>query len=125
LILSFIYIYSILPLFISPRKIIRLIGSLNYLTEFELLKNLILVGLPLLIITLTLSSLNVERSFLFPLFYLIAVILSGVLLRLFSNLARKDYRFHYAKTGFSVISTKAEESDKINYIVLAPFGCDR
>jgi hypothetical protein len=108
-----------LPLFVPPNKTITLIGTVNFLKEFEVLKNLILVGLPLLIVTLILSLLNVERSFLSPLFYLITVILSAVLLRLFSNLARKDYRFYYAKASFSIISTKVEESDKINCIILA------
>jgi hypothetical protein len=103
----------------SPRKTIEVIGMSNYLIEFEILKRLILAGLPLLIFTLTLSLLNVERSILFPLFYLITVIISSVLLRMFSNLAKKDYRFYYAKACFGIVSTKVEKSDKINCIILA------
>lgn len=118
-VLSFIFICSLSPLFISPRKTIEIIGMSNYLIEFEILKKLLIAGLPLLIFTLSLSLLNVERSVLFPLFYLITVIISSVLLRLFSSLTKKDYRYYYAKACLSIISTKVEKSDKINCIVLA------
>jgi len=53
------------------------------------------------------------------LFWLTTVIISAVLLRLFSNLAKRDYRFYYAKASFSIISTKGEKRDKISYVVLA------
>jgi hypothetical protein len=118
-ILSFIFIYSLSPLFISTKKVLGIIGTTNYLIEFELLKKLIFAGLPLLIVALTLSLLNVQRSFLFPLFFLVTIIISSVLLRLFSNVIKRDYRFYYAKACFCAVSTKVEETDKINCIVKA------
>jgi|SRR5215831_4087066 len=66
--LLFIYIYSLLPLFITPKKTIGIVGTSNYLIEFEFLKRLVFCGFPLLIVAYTLS-LFAGRAVLLPLFY--------------------------------------------------------
>jgi hypothetical protein len=95
-----VLVYSILPTALSTKKHFEVIGFENSVIEFEFLKKLMYVSLPLLIIIMLIFlRLYVPEnpnfsSVLFPGFTLIA---GSTLLRIFSYVSKKDFRFYYTR----------------------------
>ena len=52
IIVIIIYIYSIFPLFLTSKKYYKIIGSFNYVTEFNILKKMTFVGFTFILILL-------------------------------------------------------------------------
>ena len=110
--------YSIL----STKKYLNRGCIENLLAEYEFLKKLLYVGLPVLIIVmlLFLSTYQPENpNFIFALFPGLLSTVGGALLRFTFNVTKKDFRFYYAKACFQLLSEKTDEAERMNLLIRA------
>jgi hypothetical protein len=80
------------------------------------------VGLPLLIIIMLISISTYQPespNILSILLGGLILIVGATLLRIISTTIRKDFRFHYAKGCFQLLSQNADKAEKIDYIIMA------
>lgn len=125
IIVIIIYIYSIFPLFLTSKKYYKIIGSFNYVTEFNILKKMTFVGFTFILILLAyilisnfILDINVITfliSLLKVLFTLTLIDISGILLRILLQFSKRDFRFYYAKGYIKKLSQNVDECDKVDY----------
>lgn len=115
-------IYILLPAGLSTKTYFRIRGLETSIIEFEFLKKIIYVGLPLLIIVMVvfLQSYQPEDpNFSYALFSGLILIVGGTLSRVIINVSKKAFRFYYAKGCLALMSKEADETNKMNYLIMA------
>ena len=105
----------------STEKYFKKENVQDLVIEYEFLKKLMYVGVPLLIIILIvfLRSSQEKPNFSFALFPGLTLIVSGGLLRILSNITKKDFRFYYARGCFQIYQKKTDEAEKMYYFMRA------
>jgi hypothetical protein len=100
----------------------------NYVTEFEILKKLMYFAVPLLIVILLIVALTYQPekpNVSYILLSGIILIAGATLLRFFSNLLHKDFRFYYARGCLRFMSKESDQTNKFYYFVMAINSYDK
>jgi hypothetical protein len=96
-------------------------NEINLVKEFEFLKKLMYIGLPLLIIVM-LAFINtnnpVNPNWSYPLFSGLILIVSSTLSKIILSVLKRDFRFYYAKGCFSFLMKRKDDSEKMRYLVM-------
>jgi hypothetical protein len=97
------------------------INELNLVKEFEFLKRLMYIGLPLLIIIMFVfinTNNPATPNWSFPLFSGLIIIVSGTLSKIIINVVKRDFRFYYARGCFSFLIKRKDHAEKMRYLVM-------
>jgi hypothetical protein len=99
----------------------------NLVIEFEFLKKLIYIGIPLLIIFIVIFAYTQPgtRDLTYFIFPGLILIVGGTLLRIVSNIARRDFRYDYASGCLYLSSTGKDETAITTYLLQAVDSYDK
>jgi hypothetical protein len=128
-----VIIYGLYPIIFTTDKYIEKKGYQNIASEFEFIKKILFVGIPILIILTTadqyLTYLQINSYLIthyLPLYdFSFAILASsisvviGALLRIVTQVTRKEFRFYLAKGYCIVASRKEGDIDRIKYLFLS------
>lgn len=94
----------------------------NLLVEHEFIKKLLYISIPTLIIV-TIFFLRTyqpeQLNFSYALLPGIIFVVGGTLLRFFSNISKRNFRFYYAKACIQLSLMKTDRAEKMNLLVRA------
>ena len=128
-----IIVYGLYPLAYTSKKYAKRYRDIAI--EFEFIKKILFVGIPLLVISITIDQLFTYLQinsylishylpfydFSFAILISSTAVVIGALLRLSTQVIKKEFRFYLGK-GYCIIASKNEEEgkedlDKIKYLV--------
>jgi hypothetical protein len=128
-----VIIYGVYPLIFTAEKYIKKQGYQNVVTEFEFIKKILFIGIPIMIILTATDRLftYLQINYYLISHYLllydfsfailassIAVVISA-LLRIATQVIKKRFRFYLAM-GYSIVAAnKKWDDDKIKYLFLS------
>jgi hypothetical protein len=116
-----LFVYALLPVLLPSKRYFKSQSSENLVAEYEFLKKLMYVGIPLLVIVMIifLRTFQPERlNFSYALFPGLILIVGGALLRIISNTAKKDFRYYYARGCFHLLSKRGDRAEKMSYLIM-------
>ncbi len=124
-IILIILIYSLLPATLSAKKHFKIRTFEKYVIEFGFLKKSMYIGIPLLIAIYTYVGVysapyNPENpDYSYTLLGGLLLIVGSTFLRIISNISQTNFRFYYARGCFHLMSKETDETNKMNYFIMA------
>ncbi len=128
-----VIVYGVYPLIFTAEKYIKRQGYQNVVTEFEFIKKILFIGIPIMIILtatdrfFTYLQMNDYLISHYLLLYdfsfavlasSIAVVVSA-LLRVATQVTKRQFRFYLAR-GYSIVAANKElDDDKVKYLFLS------
>ena len=117
-------IYGLMPARYSTEKYFKKRGFERAIIEFEYVKKIVAVEISILGLTLILNysifyrMSDPESFFNLLTFAALFLVVPGGFLRLILLIARKEFRFYFAKGCFSIMTQKEEDLAKMRYLKL-------
>jgi hypothetical protein len=114
-----IAIYILLP-YLFHQKYFN-INSEYLVREYELLKKLMYVGVPLLIIVMLffVKTFNPEKpNFSLVLFSGLILVVSATFFKMLINLSLKNFRYYYAKGCFQILTRRSDKEEMMKFLVM-------
>jgi hypothetical protein len=120
-------VYGLYPIRTTPEKYLAKRGYENTVMEFEFIKTLLLIAVPIIGIT---ALVNIALSVYYkdlPVYYqdidlgiyVFAILITiGGFLRIVSQIQKKEFRFYFAKACFIILSKQEDDYEKIRYFLL-------
>jgi hypothetical protein len=121
-------LYCIKPMILPVKYHSEKRALKNLVAEFEFLKKLIYIGMPLLIIFIVIfayTSQPGKRDLTYFIFPGLILIVGGTLLRIVSNIARRDFRYDYASACLYLSTTTRDETAITTYLLRALDAYDK
>ena len=115
-------VWGIYPALVTTEKFFDKKGYSNVVLEYRVLKNFLLILIPLTILNnlfLILGSPNIELSGYFYNSLLQILLLNNVLaafIRIITQVVKKDFRFYFAKGFCKIILDKNDEFEKMKFL---------
>lgn len=128
-----VIIYGVYPVIFTAEKYIKKQGYQNLVTEFEFIKKILFIGIPIMIIlTATdrlftyfqmndylISHYLLLYDFSFAILTSSIAVVVSALLRIATQVIKRRFRFYLAR-GYSIVAAKKEwDDDKIKYLFLS------
>jgi hypothetical protein len=117
--------YALKPLFFTTEKLYLKMGYANVIFEHQLIKKLLFVLVPLMVIDIMFNEGILFRSvlidkypFLSVYLLILDVVAIGALVRIMTQIGKKDFRFYFAKGCCKIISEKEDSLEKLRYLRL-------
>jgi hypothetical protein len=138
--IAVIIIYALYPAVLSSKKYFNRQNFGSLVVEYDFLKQLICIEIPVLVLVILVFSLTFGQKnlgdsgcyelntnefksskpicYLYTVFPLLTLMVSSSIVRFFSNISKKDFRYYYARGCFQV-SKNQSESEKMTYLIRA------
>lgn len=126
-----VIIYGVYPIIFTAEKYIKQKNCQDIAIEFEFIKKILFIGIPILIILTTtdqlftylqingylISHYLLLYDFSFAILASSMAVVIGALLRVSTQIIKKEFRFYLAK-GYCIVASKKQEDDldKIKYL---------
>jgi hypothetical protein len=121
---AIIIAYGLYPIILSTEKYTKRRNE-NIVVEFEFIKKLVFTAMPILIVLVladrfqVLSYYSLLYDFFLAIFASSIAVVVGAMLRIATQVIKKEYRLYLAKGYCMIASTKEKDLDKMKYLFLS------